>query len=56
MKAILTTYKEPTDTLGARIVAREPDGQRLTIPYPNAQQPEAAHRLAAEALRDRLEW
>ena len=56
MKAISTTFKGPTDTRGARIIAREPDGKRLTLPYPHELNSEAAHRAAAEALRDRLEW
>jgi len=56
MKAITTRYKGPTDTRGSRIVASEPDGRRLTIPYPSNLSAEDAHRLAAEALRDRLEW
>ena len=56
MKAISTTYKGATDTLPGRLIAREPDGKRLTMPYPDDMDTEDAHRAAAEALRDRLGW
>lgn len=56
MKAITTKYVGPTDTKGARIIAREPDGQRCTIGYPHELNAENAHRSAAEALRDKCGW
>ena len=56
MKAISTTYRGATDTLPGRLIAREPDGKRLTMPYPVDMDPEQAHRAAAGALRDRLGW
>ena len=56
MQAIVTTYHGATDYHGSRIVARCDSG-RLTIPYPHeASSGEDAHRVAAEALRDRLGW
>lgn len=56
MQAIVTRYHGPTDYHGSRITARCESG-RLTIPYPFERNAgEDAHRVAAEALRDRLGW
>ena len=55
MQAIVTRFHGPTDTRGARITASV-EGHRLTIPYRHDLNAEDAHRVAAEALRDRLGW
>lgn len=56
MKAIVTRYKGPTNYRGARIIADDGDGNRLTISYPYELSGEAVHRKAAEALRDKMGW
>ena len=57
MYGIRTHYLGPTERLGGRIRATAGNGQRLTIGYPHeAGEGEAAHRVAAEALADRLGW
>ena len=58
MNAIHVRYTGATDTRGSRMIATAsaPEG-RLSIPYPyEAGEGEAAHRVAAEALADRLGW
>ena len=55
-KAIVTTYRGPTDTKGSRITASDGDGNRVTIPYPHELSGEFVHRKAAEALRDKMGW
>lgn len=55
-QAIIVTYHGPTYARGSRLFARC-DAGRLSIPYPSeANAGEDAHRIAAEALRDRLGW
>ena len=56
MKAIKTTYKGPTDRTGSRIIARDGDNNRVTIPYPHELDSEEAHRKAANALCERMGW
>lgn len=56
MKAISTKYLGPTDRRGSRIIASDGDHNRLTIGYPHELNSEAAHRKAAEALRDKMGW
>jgi hypothetical protein len=56
MKAILTTYKGPTNTRGSRIIASDSDGNKVTISYPYDKTNEAAHRQAAEALCSKMQW
>lgn len=56
MKAIETRYHGPTDHRGARIIASDSDGNRVTIGYPHELSGEAVHRKAAEALRDKMGW
>ena len=56
MKAILTRYKGPTDRRGSRIIATDSDNNRVVIPYPHELNSEGAHRKAAEALRDKMQW
>ena len=46
---ITTKYSQPTDSRGARIIARSPLGQ-ISIPYPYALSGEAVFRKAAERL------
>ncbi len=55
MQAIRTRYLGPTDTRGSRLKAAC-QGGTLTLPYPYELEGEQAHRVAAEALRDRLGW
>lgn len=56
MQAIEVRYYGPTNSHGSRLYARC-DAGRLSIPYPSeANAGEDAHRVAAEALRDRLGW
>jgi len=55
-QAIHTKFLGPTDYRGARIKATC-DAGSLTIGYPyQANIGEDAHRIAAEALRDKLGW
>lgn len=56
MKAIRTTYHGPGNVRGARIIADDEDGNRVTISYPYELSGEAVHRKAAEALRDKMGW
>jgi hypothetical protein len=56
MKAILTKYQGPTNYKGARIVAIEPDGKRVTIQYPYGLNPAEAHQAAAVELCKKLGW
>jgi hypothetical protein len=57
MKAIETKYHPATNTRGARLSARDMDGNRISIPYPHDSQPgEQAHRVAAEALLAKMHW
>ena len=56
MKAIETHCLWATNTKGARVVASDGDGNRTTVPWPSRETSEAAHRVAAEALRDKMGW
>jgi hypothetical protein len=56
MKAIVTTYRGPTNTRGARIWASDQDGNRVSIPYPHELSPMNAHIEAAQKLCDKLNW
>lgn len=56
MKAIETRYVGPTNTRGARIIASDSDGNRITIGYPHELNSEDAHRAAAEKLRESMQW
>jgi hypothetical protein len=56
VKAITTRYHGPTNYRGARISAEAPDNPRIYIPYPYGLDSDAAHRLAAQALCDRMAW
>jgi hypothetical protein len=56
MKAIVTTYKGPTNCRGARIIADDGDGNRLTIPFDHALNTEGVHRKAAQGLCDKMGW
>ena len=56
MRAIITRYLGPTNYRGSRIKARC-DAGTITVPYPyEARMGEDVHRIAAEALRDKLGW
>jgi hypothetical protein len=54
-QAIVTRYRGPRNTAGARITARAWGG-RVSIPYPHEAHAEAKHRIAAEALCKRMGW
>lgn len=56
MKAITTTYHGPTNTRGARVIADDGDGNRVTVPYDSARNRDANHRHAAAALCHKLQW
>lgn len=57
MKAITTTYYGATNSHGARITARDSDGNRATIDYPqDAQGGEEAHAQAARQLCGKMGW
>lgn len=56
MKAITTRYHGPTNTRGARISARDLDGNRATISYPYDLSGEAVHRAAADQLCAKMGW
>ncbi len=56
MKAIRTRYKGPTDFKGSRIIASDEDGNRITIGYDDALGTENAHKAAAVALCEKMNW
>jgi hypothetical protein len=56
MKAIRTHYSGPTDTRGSRITADDGDGNRISISYPYEMSSLQAHRKAADALCEKMEW
>lgn len=55
MQAITTYFLPPTNTRGARIVARA-DAGRKTYPWNHAEGPEANHRAAAELFARSFGW
>jgi len=54
-QAIETKYLGPTDTKGARVVARC-DGGRLVVSWKCEHNPTVNHAMAAMALAERLGW
>ncbi len=56
MKAIKTTFKGPSNTRGARIIAREPDGKYIIVSWDLELDAEANHKLAARRLAGILGW
>lgn len=56
MQAIVTKYLGPTNKRGARVKATSASGQSLTIPWRSELDEELNHRIAAENLRDKLQW
>jgi len=56
MKAILTKYHGPTDNKAARMTANDTWGNRVSIPVPDCNRDEDAHRIAAEALCKKMKW
>ena len=56
MKAITTKYYGATNTRGSRIVARDRDNNRISIPYPHELSGEACHAKAAMALCRKMGW
>lgn len=56
MKAITTKYHGATNTRGSRISASAEGGNRISIPYPHELDMEEAHRKAAVALCEKMNW
>jgi len=56
MKAILTKYLSPTNFRGARIKAWDEDGNSVTVSYPHELSGEECHKVAANALCDKMKW
>jgi len=56
MKAIETRYVGARNVRGARIIASDLDGNRVTISYPYELSGEAVHHKAAQALADKMGW
>jgi hypothetical protein len=57
MIAINTKYLPATDYKGSRIKAYTSNpGQTITISYPYEYDGEKAHRVAAQALMNKMEW
>lgn len=55
MQAIVTTYKGPTETKGARIIAKC-EAKKITVPLTYDYSTEGEHRHAALELCKRLGW
>ncbi len=56
MKAILTKYLPASATKGARVKAYAEGVKPLTLPWSYGLDTEPAHRVAAEALVERMAW
>lgn len=56
MKAIITKYHSPTNFRGARISAKDEDGNKAWISYPYELSGEECHRQAANALCEKMGW
>lgn len=56
MKAITTKYHGPTNARGARIIASDEDGNRVTLPYDHALNSNDMHASAARALANKMHW
>lgn len=54
MKAIVTQFKGPTNTLPSRVTARAEGVKPYTICFPWGH--DNAHRVVAQALADRQGW
>ncbi len=50
MKAIITKYHGPSNFMGARISAKDEDGNRVSISYPYELDGSDCHYKAAKAL------
>lgn len=55
MQAIVTKYLPPSNSRGARIKATAEAGS-VTVLFPTDIDGQAAHRVAAQALADKLGW
>lgn len=56
MKAITTTYHGPTQTRGARVIADDGDGNRVSVAYDGGLHDGDTHATAARALCDKMHW
>lgn len=54
--AITTRYMGPTNYRGARIKAKAPDGQSVTIDYDHSECGQCLHARAALKLVEKMEW
>lgn len=55
MQAITTTYKDPTDSRGARIIAKS-QAKRMTVAWDDGMSVDDNHMAAAMKLAEALEW
>lgn len=56
MKAITVTFHGPTNTRGARLIADDGHGNRVTIPFPYELERNQAFRFAARTLCEKMGW
>ena len=58
MIAICTKYIGPTESKPSRVKAYAPDGQSVTLSWHSIDKDntEDVHRVAAETLRDKMQW
>jgi len=56
MKAIVTTYKGPSNVRGSRIIASDEDGNRVIVHYDPALNSEENHITAARSLCSKMGW
>lgn len=56
MKSIFTKYAGPTNHRGSRIIAKDMDGNRVTVSYDAALSSEQNHRMAAITLHAKMGW
>jgi hypothetical protein len=55
MQAIVTSYRSPTNTVGARILAKA-TAKRITVPYEYGLSVEKNQCRAAETLAKKMGW
>jgi hypothetical protein len=56
MKAIITKYHGPTNTLGSRVSAEDSDGNRVYVSRDCSLHIEDSHKDAAIALCKKMRW
>ena len=55
-KAIMTTYRGPTNTIGSRIIARAHGVRPVIVSYNYETSIDGNHEAAAKALLDKYQW